>query len=49
MNGAGVDCHWDYVDVHEGRCAGSSLVGANGEDRSWLYMEGLKYQKELHS
>lgn len=43
----------DYVDMHEGRYAGLSLqyivLCANDEDRSWLYMEELKYQKELHS
>lgn len=48
MNGAGVDCQWDYVDMHEGRYAGPSLqhtlVCANDEDRSWPY-GGIKIPK----
>lgn len=53
INGAGMECQWDHVDMHEGRCAGPSLhyivVCADDEDRSWLHIEELKYQKELHS
>lgn len=48
-----MDCQCDYVDLLESRYAGPSLqhgvVCANDGDRSWLYKEGLKYQKELHS